>query len=294
MSRCQMALLAALIFCTGCTQESSPPPATPTVDSEPPTSGIEAPVDAPVDRAATAQLPGEDAPVHRVSAEEFHAALDASDLAKYRDGWIEVTGILTLFTADLEAKGGPVLVLTIAPPGDELKAAFKSVSCNMAANEQPWKQAQLKSQVTIRGVLGTAYDSPRLVQGKIINAKGEPTPQFTVDELETKLKDDFESIAKEFSLDANKTVVVSGKFAGAITPDDAEEKQWWVALDGKDGQRIHAFAGINGMPEFRKLKPGQEATILGTLIILSKDKPESVNLEQAVNLTPFTTEAPSP
>ncbi|QDU96347.1 hypothetical protein [Lignipirellula cremea] len=283
---------AVLLLLTGCTDSKT--------TFEPITQKTEtpAPVVAEPHEAnePAIQLPAADAPIVKVTAAELYADIRAGDdqVARYAKSWVDVSG--ELFNIDVvvhDATGEKILTMAIAPPSNGGLGSTDICVCQAADGEQPWKQTQPRSEVTLRGALTEEGGFHHLVACRIIDTKGAPVPEFTVDELRARLQEDPPGMAEQFSPSPQKSLILMGQFAGRIAPENAEDKSSWVAIDGADKQRVFGYTGSFNMRAFEGLQPGDDVTVMAVLSIPSAEQALTTNLNSTINLTPFAREKPA-
>ena len=218
------AALSLLVALNGCDSDADP---SPTADSTGPPVN-EAPAHQasgpdPVDRIpADAQPEIVTVQAQEVSAPEFFSAYkddEATAVAKYRQGPIEITGIVKSVDRNSYFDEGlkPQIALAGIEEFDPDSVADRRncthlVHCFLDEPTEPWKVVCSGSEVTIRGVLldpsGRNAQKSMIGHGRIVSAEGAPTPHLSIDQFVAECNQDRNASDKKYLW---KSMIIDGR-----------------------------------------------------------------------------------
>jgi len=213
--------------------------------------------------AATAEM--------TVSVQEMYDAYRAdreAAAAKYNGKTVEISGEVSHFSLSKSTfSEGKMVLMFLLPPNAKLGESA-NVRCAMPG-KNPWELMSVGDNVTLRAVVDITRDYGLEIGPCIIESNdGGPMPVMEAADLAKRVVEDAAAARAEF---ADKTYVVTGKVVRLASDESVGVFTAHVILEG-EGEVEFAVSTPDPRWDYDYLKPGDEFTVIGIIIVPKEPK----------------------
>jgi len=208
--------------------------------------------------------PPADAPVHKMTVREFYDQAEQDRAAvniKYHRTWLELTGeVYEVFN-----KPKPIVIARAAAgPDDPIDRQHDYVTCYMK-EAQPWETLKVGDTATFRGV----NEDGMLFNVTIKDLQGGPTPEYSTEELLSRVSADLEPAREELH---EQPAVLTGEVARIAVEEGMREFDAKLILKGDGTLELPVHYRDDQSQEFESLSVGDNVRLIGGLMVVHPDR----------------------